>query len=225
MKHIIFDIETAPQDTDKLLANLSPFNPEEVKVGNIKDPELIKAKIASAKEKHEKDYIAKAALSAATGRVVAIGLKFEDGWEMVSSTDEANEHKLLEQFWALFTKHNDGHGVTDFIGHNIYDFDLPFLVRRSWVKGVKVPYGIYTHKGNRTFWNDHFVDTRSAWMLGQREGLSNLDLLGRLLHGAGKNGDGAQFYELMLTDPQKAKEYLHNDLVLTEAIAKKIGLM
>lgn len=229
MKYIVFDIETAPQDKERLLSQMPPFDPTEVKVGNIKDPELIKAKVEGAKAKYEQDYIDKAALSALTGQVCAIGYAFEDGTDLRTvSPVEYSEKDLIEDFWILWKNHNDGHGVTTFIGHNIYEFDLPFLVRRSWTLDIKVPHEVFSRRGGRTFWNDLFIDTRTAWTMGSKEGLSNLDVLGRCLVGQGKNGDGALFHTLLngsTEDFTKAMEYLKNDLKLTQAIALKMGLI
>ena len=66
---VFFDIETGPLDRDTLASQLPPFDPAEVKVGNIKDPALIAAKIESARSNHEAQFFAKAALSPATGKV------------------------------------------------------------------------------------------------------------------------------------------------------------
>lgn len=74
MKTIFFDIETGPLPENELAALMPPFDPSEVKTGNIKDPEKIAAKIAEAEVNHKRDFIEKAALDPLTGRVVAIGL-------------------------------------------------------------------------------------------------------------------------------------------------------
>ena len=65
MKHIVFDIETVPQDEAKLLALAPEFTP----ASNLKDPEKIAASIA----KKRADYLADAALNWKTAEVVLIG--------------------------------------------------------------------------------------------------------------------------------------------------------
>ena len=65
MKHIVFDIETIPQDEAKLLA----LAPEFTAPANLKDPE----KIAAAIAKKRADYLADAALNWKTAEVVLIG--------------------------------------------------------------------------------------------------------------------------------------------------------
>ena len=65
MKHIVFDIETIPQDEARLLA----LAPEFTAAANLKDPEKIAASIA----KKRADYLADAALNWKTAEVVLIG--------------------------------------------------------------------------------------------------------------------------------------------------------
>ncbi len=66
MKTIVFDIETGPLPESELVALVPPFDPAEVKTGNIKDPEKIAAKIAEAEANHRCDFFDKAALDPLT---------------------------------------------------------------------------------------------------------------------------------------------------------------
>src|SRR5262245_13453189 len=73
---IIFDVETGPLADSELSALLPPFDPAEVKTGNLKDPSKIAEKIAEAEANHRRDFFDKAALDPLTGRVVAIGMLY-----------------------------------------------------------------------------------------------------------------------------------------------------
>ena len=74
MQTIVFDLETGPLAESELSALLPPFDPAEVKTGNLKDPAKIAEKIAEAEANHRRDFIERAALDPLTGRVVAIGV-------------------------------------------------------------------------------------------------------------------------------------------------------
>ena len=74
MNTILFDIETAPLPESELAALVPPFDPAEVRTGNLKDPDKIAAKLAEAEANHRRDFIERAALDPLTGRVLAIGL-------------------------------------------------------------------------------------------------------------------------------------------------------
>jgi hypothetical protein len=66
---IIFDIETGPLPLSEL--NIPPFNPADVKLGNVKNPDLIAERIQKAEENHTADFIKNAALDALSGQTLA----------------------------------------------------------------------------------------------------------------------------------------------------------
>ncbi len=136
MQTIVFDLETGPLAESELSALLPPFDPAEVKTGNLKDPAKIAEKIAEAEANHRRDFIERAALDPLTGRVVAIGVmtfdakgetptKFGKGgrFSIIGHVDEA---QTLREFWEL-TRGEMGR-LNPMIGFNIFGFDLPFLI-------------------------------------------------------------------------------------------------
>ena len=126
MKHIVFDIETVAQDPAKLLA----LAPEFIAAANLKDPEKIAASIA----KKRADFLADAALNWKTAEVVLIGAG--DDTEIRSFTADS-EKQLLDDFLDLVSAAlGDGVVVG---GHNVKAFDLPMLVNRARVHGLKIP--------------------------------------------------------------------------------------
>src|ERR1044071_1281510 len=123
MRTIFFDIETGPLPEAELATLLPAFDPNEVKMGNLKDPEKIAAKLSQAEEAHRLNSLKRAALDALTGRVLAIGLLFDnDDFSVLCQEDEA---ELLRQFWSVCC------GECRMVGFNSNSFDLPFLIRRS----------------------------------------------------------------------------------------------
>lgn len=227
-----------------------PFDPGSVKFGNIKDPVKMRAKVDEArarhelgrdewkiaKEEYERAAIDKAALSPVTGQVVAIGTMVVDGldnegseeWKdsIVGIGDEATgpkgstmgEGDILNGFWLEYQDYDR------IIGHNIFGFDLPFLIRRSWMLGVDVPKNVLDKD---RYWNPVFVDTMTRWSCGSRDYVS-LDTLAKIAGHDGKNGSGADFARLWFGTPeerQQAKEYLENDLEMTFRVAEMMGLV
>ena len=67
---LFFDIESGPQPDAYLSTVLPAFNPEDVKLGNIKDPEKIAAKIEEARCNHFTNFKANAALDAKYGKEI-----------------------------------------------------------------------------------------------------------------------------------------------------------
>jgi len=218
---IIFDIETGGLPDDQLKALIPPFDEAEVKCGNLKDPDKIAAKIAEARAEHERQFIERAALSAITGRVLAVGYhSIENGKTLI---DVGEEPGLLRNFWARYQKCKSER--RRMVGHNCFLFDVPFLMRRSWMHDVAVPHSVLDNGK----WIDSttFGDTMSLWAAGGRDFIS-LDLLARSF-GVGCKPDGvngADFSPLFHGTPQEreqAIEYLKNDLAITAKVAVKMG--
>lgn len=242
---IVFDIETIPQPESKLLQSMPPFDASEVKVGNLKDPALIQAKQYAAQEKHKADYLAKAALSPVTGEVAAIGMAFipqdlttphdQQGHitilqvrgDLIGSKDSpTTEADLISGFWEAWRQLFNRERST-WIGHNILDFDLPYLVNRSRILGIPVPFGVLETYRNKVYFSSRFVDTRTHWLLGRKatDTPSSLDLISKAFGLEGKNGDGANFGKLVQENYDEAIAYLANDIVLTKTVALRMGLI
>ena len=214
MKTIYFDIETGPLPESELAALVPPFDPAEVKTGNLKDPDKITAKLAEAEANHRRDFFERAALDPITGRVVAIGLLDGDGFRILHDEDEA---AVLREFWNVCR--GEMGRIHEMVGFNTHLFDLPFLVRRSWKHRVAVPRGI--RRGR--YWSEDMVDLRDAWQLGDRMARGSLDAIAKHLGVGAKNGDGKDFAKLWQSDRAKAVEYLRNDLELTSLVAGVLG--
>ena len=218
MQTYTFDVETGPLAESELSALLPPFDPAEVKTGNLKDPAKIAEKIAEAEANHRRDFFDKAALDPLTGRVIAIGmLDLEtDKFFIIGHDDEA---RTLTEFWEA--SQGEMGRLNSMLGFNIFNFDLPFLIRRSWKHRIKVPFGI--RRGR--YWGDQLVDLRDAWQLGDRQARGSLDTIARHLGVGAKNGDGKAFAELWMSDRPKAEAYLRNDIELTAKVADALGII
>lgn len=222
-RFLAFDIETGP--ADGIDALIPPFDPAEVKVGNLKSADLIAAKIAQAEANHRSNFISSAALAPESGKVLAIGLAYigPKGEADDFSALTGDEAEILTAFWNLVRSAQNGNlGRTLFVGFNSREFDLPFLVARSWIVGVAVP-NIYQMRGRFPAWSSVFYDLRDYWVLGRNSGRSNLDTVARALTGEGKSGSGADFATDLANDPDKAIAYLRQDLELTCRVAFRMG--
>lgn len=256
---LIFDIETGALD-DKVLSALCPafeppprpgeFDPASVKCGNL-GADKAKEKIDKARnehklavenyesnltalaEQHFTDFKSRAALDATMGRVVAIGYQAADSGKVAISDGKGDEATILAEFWGKYQKCRQQPGSPrKMVGCNIFGFDLPFLIRRSWMNGVDVPASVVV---NRRFFDGLFVDLREVWLLGQRWGDcgSSLDLMARAL-GVGEKRDGvngvkgadfARLYGGTAEERAMAVAYLKNDLELTAGVAKRLGVV
>jgi hypothetical protein len=212
---LYFDIETAPLPLEQIKSQMPEFVESEVKLGNRKDPDVIRQYLDDARQKHIEQWIARAALSPLTGSIVAIGWLKDNGASSIMMEGEFDELTMIEAFFALYQSQ---YGAR-WIGFNIARFDLPFLVRRAWTYGIPVP-PIF----NGRYPASCFVDLMQLWQMGDPKEFISLDRLARYLGLPGKSMDGSAFAALRYENPDTAIEYLRNDLELTQSVAEKIGL-
>jgi len=214
--YVIYDIETAPHAKVRLRELAGEFDESSVKYGNAKDPEKRAAILKAAREDHENELYEKGALSATTGRVQVIGLMLDTG--TFQFLEGAEEEQLLT-FWELWKSSLD----IPFIGYNNKPFDLPFIVRRTWLLGLlsampkDVMDGRYQNRKN--------LDLMEVWLCGERKsehGSMKLDWLCKAAGLKGKSGTGKHFGELYAEDKKAAIEYLKNDLIATKELAQKL---
>lgn len=204
LKFSVFDIETAPlPDVD-----LERVKPMFEAPANYKDP----AKIEASIKDQEGAWRDKAALDACTGKVLAIGVL--DGGIFDVFSNDADEKDILARFWMWLDtmQLSLSHTV---VGFCIFNFDLPFLVRRSWINGVAVP-AIATRNNRYQPWHENIVDIADKWQCGNRDHRIGLDTLAKTLGVGAKNGEGKDFAALWASDRAKALDYLRNDLELTK---------
>lgn len=248
---VIFDIETGPRPWAEIEQFFTPpaapgeFDPAAVKYGNTKAADKRAIILAEAKEKHalavashaqtieaaKAEFLDKAALSPLTGQVLAIGYlhadrKPEDRAVLKYQGEHcaATEATILEEFWVLYEITREAGG--QIVGHNIYGFDLPFMIRRSWLLAVEVPPDVLR---DGRYWSKVFIDTMSVWGCGAYKDYTSLDDLARFFGVGQKPGDcsGADFARMFnASDEERATalEYLKNDLTMTWGVARKMGV-
>lgn len=224
---IIFDIETAPQPLDDLKTKIPEFDESNVKTGNLKDPDKIAAKVQEAKDNHVQDFVDRAPLDPAYGRVLVIGYySVRQDRVIIHDGVENSEWELLTAFWSKVEScRREGRKM---VGLNIHDFDLPFLRCRSWINDVPVPQWVI--KQDR-YWDDTFLDLRKSWLSGRSpmSAKSNFDTLAAAFGSGGKPDDmtGADFAKAWLAggeEKEKARKYLEGDLRQPATWAKAMGL-
>ena len=210
MKHIVFDIETIPQDEARLLALAPEFTP----AANLKDPEKIAASIA----KKRADYLADAALNWKTAEVVLIGAG--DDAEIQSLTADT-EKELIGNFLSLL-----GDALADGVaagGHNVKGFDLPMLVNRARVHGLKIPATILSFWKGRTQWAENIFDTLEILSFGKAFDGNGVDDVARVFGLPPKLGHGGEFPTLWRADRDGAMAYNRRDVEIEIEIARICG--
>lgn len=210
---LIIDVETGPQPRNCIAHLLPKFEAP----SNYKDAEKIAANIAE----QENAWYERAALHPMTGVIVAIGIHSVEVPNSEPQIMHGDEETALRWFWQCYNCDGD---MAQFIGHNLHGFDIPFIIRRSWAHGIRVPVTVMSGR----YINDRrFIDTMKVFQCGNNtEKFYGLDKVAKFFGLAGKTDPiGATFAEVLATDPKRALAYLTEDLALTRHVAERMGLL
>ncbi len=203
---VILDIETRPLQADRL----NQFKPEFKADARLKDPVKVAEDLASK----EAQFVQKAALSAFTGEVCAIGL-----WDTNKAEPELHCGKTEAELIEVFSKVvEEGKRLVTFNG---LGFDLPFLARRGLLYGKNFFREFYRPDGSLDG-SHKIVDLAAIWDCRQRSYPSLHELSLHL--GVGSKPKGEElYYQTWERDQEEAKTYLRNDLRLTLECARRFG--
>lgn len=154
MSKLFFDIETIPLDPqhkEHLIASKSKHLTEPP------TPEMIE------------EWIAHTSFSGDWGRICAIGY-FKENDKITKGVFTGDEKEILAQFW------NIAKDTTLFIGHNIFEFDLPFIFKRSIIHQVKPRYELNFAR----YRNSPIFDTLCEWSKWSFNSRTSLDTLAKI---------------------------------------------
>jgi hypothetical protein len=202
-KRIFVDIETLPPEKDTSALSL----PEEM--------------TACPGEEFRR-----LALDGDYGRVLTIGVIVEHGDRIIhrgllgrerqTMTFHLDEARTLRSFWKLMEGFN---GSCDLIvGHNVFDFDLLFLYKRSVIQcvrpSVELPFARYRSRP--------IFDTMQQWNKWSPRRFVSLDRLANILgleSSKGQGIDGSRVYDKFCEGcHQEIADYCMRDVELVRAI-------
>ncbi len=98
----------------------------------------------------------------------------------VKSIFSHNEKELLQNFITTINQLEAANHHWSFTGHNIKEFDIPFLCRRLLINGIAIPH--YLDFQNMKPWETNMVDTFQYWRFGDYKNFTSLKLLATALN-------------------------------------------
>ncbi|MBI2855840.1 MAG: ribonuclease H-like domain-containing protein [Chloroflexi bacterium] len=213
MIRLFLDIETLPGDESLKQQIEGQITPP----GNISRPERIEQWMQDERSQEvEKRYRA-TSLRGHAGRILCIGYLKETPQDVVEGVLTGDEADILRDFWTL------AEDVDLFVGFNVLDFDLKFIVQRSIILGVRPGMDISFNR----FRNDQVYDVMVEWDMGGRERIS-LDNLARAMVIESPKGDidGSQVYDYFLAGRlQEIYDYCLRDVRATAEIYRRMNFM
>ncbi len=145
---------------------------------------LHKAGYLGGKEEEDKKglFFKKGGIFAEFGKVIVISVGYvrkNDSGRLslhVKNFSNDDERRLLMGF-KDFLEGLSQRGM-QFCGHNIKEFDIPYLCRRMLVQGIRLP-RLIDVTGKKP-WEVNHIDTMELWKFGDRKNYTSLELLAAL---------------------------------------------
>ena len=130
-------------------------------------------------------YQEKAAIYAEFGKIVVISVgylrKSDDGYLLkLKSFADNDERVVLQGFTDLLNNHFGNPARHFLCGHNIKEFDVPYVCRRLLINGMKIP-NMIDLTGKKPWETNHLLDTMTLWRFGDFKNFTSLNLLANVL--------------------------------------------
>lgn len=167
-----------------------------------------------------------AAIYAEFGKIICISAGYitAEGHLRVKSFAGHDEALILEEFAAMVTHHFDDPKAYFFCGHNLKEFDIPYICRRMIKHGVSMP-NMLDIAGKRPWQTEHLLDTLDMWRFGDIKGYTSLALICAVLDiESPKNDiDGSMVGKVYWEDKnlERICKYCAQDVVATVKVMLK----
>ncbi len=101
-------------------------------------------------------------------------------WKMrLKSIADDNEQKILHDFCDLIQRMVSTYKELRFCGHNIKEFDIPFICRRMVINNIPLPPCLQL--SGKKPWEITHLDTMEMWKFGDNKNFTSLSLLAQVL--------------------------------------------
>lgn len=172
-------------------------------------------------------YESNAGIWAEFGKIVCISVGFITKFDKIriKSFYGHSEKKILEDFADLLRK-NFFSAQSLLCGHNVKEFDIPFLARRMLINQIELP-NLLSLFGKRP-WEVPHLDTMELWKFGDYKHFTSLNLLANVfgIKTPKDDIDGSMVAEVYYKekDLERIKIYCEKDVVTVAQIFRKMRM-
>lgn len=140
-----------------------------------------KAKRISSDMSADEAYANRAGIFAEYAKVVCISVGFlhqvNDTWKLkLKSFYGDDEYLLLSDFASFLRDKVPTTAIHSLCGHNIREFDIPFLCRRMLINRIDIP-DMIDLRDTKPWERAHIIDTLQSWKFGDYKNYTSLDTL------------------------------------------------
>lgn len=218
---LYMDIETVPG-----FGSWEALPPAEKELWAIKH-----ATLKAEGERPDEGYLKRAGVYSEFAKVICVSIGFF-WYDREANTDQFrlksfygdDEKKLLDEMATLFQQHFPNEDRFRFCGHNIREFDIPFLCRRMVIHGIRLP-KMFDISGKKP-WEVEMYDTLQMWKFGDVKSYTSLKLLTYVMGIPSPKEDiegkdvCAVYYEQ--NDLKRIAEYCQRDVVTVARLMMRL---
>lgn len=167
-------------------------------------------------------YFGNAGIFAEFGRIICISCgiltKSQQHHQLrIKSFYGDNETEILLQFKELLDKHLVKFGDFGVCGHNINEFDIPYICRRMLINQIDLPIVLDRLTGKKP-WENLNIDTMQLWKFGDYKSYISLKMLTHILQVPSPKDDidGSQVAQVYYGENgglDRIKRYCQKDVV------------
>lgn len=229
MKYLIFDTETIPNQA--LPADCAPqFDESEVKVGNIKDPAKIAAKMAEERAKFDQAKSKTMSIDPALCQLCTFASAVYDSESgqvepcveyQLTDKDHHDDYQAAYLAWQTI---NDAYTQRmPIVSFNGISFDLPVIWFRMMVQDI--PANLQTYRTlTAKYTNKYHYDVMQILAGWDRQKWHKLDFYTHLFGVSGKTMSGADVYPAYQTgEYDRIKEYCMTDVMALAQVFRQIA--
>ncbi len=182
--------------------------------------------------KDEDIYLSRAPLHPEYAKIVCISFGFmilEGGvyTKKIYSISDIDEVNLLLKFADQLNKAFDKNLNTLICGHNVLEFDIPFIIKRMIKHSIKIPV-ILQNVINSKPWETKVIDTLRDWKMNSNKQMVSLDTIAEFL-GIESSKSGVvsgstlskYYWELGAASLPEIANYCKRDISVSMEIVKK----
>ena len=227
-KIMFLDIETVPQKRalDEMPEAMRYLWGEKFNMLKIHSPNRYSDEMTA-----DEGFSTSAGIYSEFGKIICISVGFvhlknnEPHFRVKSFADD-DENRLLLDFAELVNKFCITNEHT-FCGHNIKEFDIPYICRRMLVNGLPLPPALQI--SGKKPWEIMFIDTLELWKFGDFKNYTSLNLLTAIfgVPTSKDDIDGSQVANVYYNENNlpRISTYCQKDVVATAQVFLKINSM
>ncbi len=174
-------------------------------------------------------FFEKAGVFSEFAKVVCIGfgsLYYSEGkWTLrLKALSHDDERALLQEFIDMVDRFEGHYNAISLCGHNVKEFDIPFLCRRMIVNGLPLPKTMQL-SGMKPWENPH-LDTMDMWKFGDYKHYTSLALLAEILGIPSPKDDidGSMVADVYWNEqnPERIAKYCMQDVLTSAKVYLKL---